>query len=454
MIRPIGNGKFQTPNGVFNSYQEAAMSVGIQPQFGVPHSPAMSNPTPALDALNKAAGTPAMPDIALQSSPMQFKPQQPKQYGGRGEVGMPVKPQGLLDPQQPQQPEQAPSFMDKLTSSDGLTSIGSLMLSMSQDPSLQRIGAMGMQQAMQNRQSNRTLDFLKAKGVDEATINALRDNPQMINAYASSLLKQPKNAQSALGKIQADYEAGAYGKVGSPEALAMRDRSIKIAEKAGSTDIALNMGGTYADVAAKGVAESDLATKSAAQNAVRVIPKLQETLSLIESPDTNIGLFANLQTGIDRFIAELGGEEARKSLSDTQILQKYLGSDVFAALGALGLGSKNMDTPAEREFLMEVMTGKITDSRGALKRLAEERLSAQQDALDKYNRMVDSGEFGYFKGTPLESRFGKLEYKPYEKQAIAAGAIRQYNGQQYVNTGEGDPSLPPDQAGSSWKLKR
>ena len=366
------NGKYIYNGVAYNTLQEAKMAemqgsrTTINPNIPAsPSTPIQPVPFPqvrqpmsdqsmgaALNQMRMQGGMNAMQDA-----------RQNKMYSGRGEVGMPVKPQGLLDtPQQPQQPEQAPSFMDKLTSSDGLTSIGSLMLSMSQDPSLQRIGALGMQQAMQNRQSNRTLDFLKAKGVDEATINALRDNPQMINAYASSLLKQPKNAQSALGKIQADYEAGAYGKVGSPEALAMRDRSIKIAEKAGSTDIALNMGGTYADVAAKGVAESDLATKSAAQNAVRVIPKLQETLSLIESPDTNIGLFANLQTGIDRFIAELGGEEARKSLSDTQILQKYLGSDVFAALGALGLGSKNMDTPAEREFLMEVMTGKITDS--------------------------------------------------------------------------------------------
>jgi hypothetical protein len=379
---------------------------------------------------------------------------QNKLYSGRGEVGMPVKPQGLLDPQQPQQPEQAPSFMDKLTSSDGLTSIGSLMLSMSQDPSLQRIGALGMQQAMQNRQSNRTLDFLKAKGVDEATINALRDNPQMINAYASSLLKQPKNAQSALGKIEADYASGAYGKVGSAEAIAMRDKAISIAEKAGSTDLTVKMGGEYGKELGGIFAKEDVATKNAAITASRVIPKLQETIALIEDPNTNVGMFANIQTGIDRFIGELGGKDSAKSLSQTELLNAYLGSDVFAALGALGLGSKNMDTPAEREFLREVMTGKITNSRGALKRMAEERLSAQQDALDKYNSMVESGEFSYTKGTDLESRFGKVEYKPYEKKAIAVGAIRQYNGQQYVNTGEGDPSLPPDQAGSSWKLKR
>ena len=245
------NGKYIYNGVAYNTLQEAKMAemqgsrTTINPNIPAGSStPIQPVPFPqvrqpmsdqsmgaALNKMRMQGGMNAMQDA-----------RQNKQYGGRGEVSMPVKPQGLLDiPQQPQQPAQAPSFMDKLTSSDGLTSIGSLMLSMSQDPSLQRIGAMGMQQAMQNRQSNRTLDFLKAKGVDEATINALRDNPQMISAYAASLLKDPKSAQSTVGKIMADYESGAYGKVGSPEALAMRKQAIEMASKSGQPIV---IGGT------------------------------------------------------------------------------------------------------------------------------------------------------------------------------------------------------------------
>lgn len=187
LIKPLGNGKFQTPNGVFNSYQEAAMSVGVQPQYGVPHSPAMSNPTPALDALNKAAGTPAVPDIALQSSPMQFKPQQPKQYGGRGEVGMPTKPQNLLDIPQP--PQQERSFMDKLFSKEGLGAISNAYLAASQDPALQRMGVAGLQQLQATKKQNRTIEDLRKFGMPEEQISMLANNPDLLKIAVSEMYK-------------------------------------------------------------------------------------------------------------------------------------------------------------------------------------------------------------------------------------------------------------------------
>jgi hypothetical protein len=414
-----------------------------------PMPPAMSQPSYG----NK------LQDIAQDSkfgfSPTSEDMRNAKMNSSQGFIPQPVG--GLIDmpTDEPEQPATtAPSFMDRLTSANGLGSIGAMMLSMSNDPNLQKLGMAGMEQSRNRMQSNRTLEFLKAKGVDDDTIAALRDNPQMISAYAASMLKQPKNAQSTIGKIQADYEGGAYGKVGSKEALALRDRAMAIAEKSGSTDISLKMGDEYGTTLAKGFADSDIQAKQNAIKASRVIPKLQETIALIEDPDTNVGLFSDIQTGIDKLIAAFGGADALKSLSQTEKLNAYLGSDVFAALGALGLGSKNMDTPAEREFLREVMTGKVTNSRPALIAMAKERLNAQMDALDSYNTMVESGEFGYTKGTPLEGRFGKVEFEPYQKKGIQAGAVRYFNGEPYVLTSEGDPNLTPDNPNSAWKRKQ
>lgn len=36
-----------------------------------------------------------------------------------------------------------------------------------------------------------------------------------------------------------------------------------------------------------------------------------------------------------------------------------MGADVFAMLKPLGIGARGLDTPAERKFLQEVLTGKI-----------------------------------------------------------------------------------------------
>lgn len=201
------NGKYIYNGVAYNTLQEAKMAemqgsrTTINPNIPAGSStPIQPVPFPqvrqpmsdqsmgaALNKMRMQGGMNAMQDA-----------RQNKQYGGRGEVSMPVKPQGLLDiPQQPQQPAQAPSFMDKLTSSDGLTSIGSLMLSMSQDPSLQRIGAMGMQQAQANKLQNRTAAKLREIG-----------RTDLADAMEAGLL----DAKTAAGLMYAKQDPKVVGK--------------------------------------------------------------------------------------------------------------------------------------------------------------------------------------------------------------------------------------------------
>lgn len=163
---------------------------------------------PMPDAL-KAIGdeyTKGIPSMGIQRPNVQ-PPMAPKglmeglNVGGRGSYAGPATPASPISginlaqptPNQPQAPKPERSFMDKLTSTEGLGSIGALMLSMSNNPNLQKIGMAEMQNMDAKRTSNRTLEFLKTKGVDDETLEALKNNPQMINAYASSLLKTPKS---------------------------------------------------------------------------------------------------------------------------------------------------------------------------------------------------------------------------------------------------------------------
>lgn len=100
-------------------------------------------------------------------------------------------------PMQATRPRQSGGLLSALGGGDfdwrgALSKLGAAHLALSQDPALQAIGAKKLEGIRAKKTANRTLEFLKAKGVDDDTIAALRDNPQMINAYASSLLKAPK----------------------------------------------------------------------------------------------------------------------------------------------------------------------------------------------------------------------------------------------------------------------
>jgi hypothetical protein len=74
-------------------------------------------------------------------------------------------------------------------------------------------------------------------------------------------------------------------------------------------------------------------------------------------------------------------------------MNALLGQDVFNLMGALGLGSRQMDTPAERDFMREVLAGTRTMERSSLKRLAEIRKADAQSIIDRFNKEVDSGSW-------------------------------------------------------------
>ena len=59
----------------------------------------------------------------------------------------------------------------------------------------------------------------------------------------------------------------------------------------------------------------------------------------------------------------------------------------------MGLGSKNIDTPAEREFIRQVITGTIKLDNDALVRLTQIRRNVETSAIKEYNQKLKSGRF-------------------------------------------------------------
>ena len=139
--------------------------------------------------------------------------------------------------------------------------------------------------------------------------------------------------------------------------------------------------------------EENTAIFKAGQTAVKNIGKINETLNLLQKGDATTGIGADLINNVNR--TQLLFSDSKKKInqvSDTELLNSLLGADVFPQIGALGIGAKGLDTPAEREFLRQVMTGTIAMNKDTLVRLTNLRKKYEEKALTDYNKAVDEGQ--------------------------------------------------------------
>ena len=153
----------------------------------------------------------------------------------------------------------------------------------------------------------------------------------------------------------------------------------------------------YAKNVGKSSAERDIKQFESAETAVNNLQKINTTLAELEKSDAITGLGAEVLKNVERFKTFVtDSEKSGKKVSDTEFLDALLGSDVFPMIGALGIGARGLDTPAEREFLRQVMTGTISMNKDTLIRLTKLRKNLEERAIDRYNKRVEKGEYNQF----------------------------------------------------------
>jgi len=130
------------------------------------------------------------------------------------------------------------------------------------------------------------------------------------------------------------------------------------------------------------------------------IPKIDTLIDQLNRGDVTTGTAADIRLGFAKAQALLGGKDAAKNASDTEIADVLMGSDVFPLIQSLGIGARGMDTPAERDFLRKVMTGTLTLEKDTLLKMAQLRKQALQRDIDRWDSRIDKGELdSYFKNT-------------------------------------------------------
>jgi len=197
------------------------------------------------------------------------------------------------------------------------------------------------------------------------------------------------------------------------------------ATNAGGQQINIDLGGDtdLADLYAKGmipkIIEQTMTIQKDVDTALTQIVKLGDLLDILEQDSAGditpfTGIFQPMLTQAARIVTSLGLDTKFKDEIDavrsnpndrkakdilyeklvkTEITKVITGSDVFPMISSLGIGARGLDTPAERDFLISVMTGLPTMTIDTLKIMTKFRLKMYLAGIEKYNRKFDSGYF-------------------------------------------------------------
>jgi hypothetical protein len=144
------------------------------------------------------------------------------------------------------------------------------------------------------------------------------------------------------------------------------------------------------------MAQADIDLAATLSPALNTLKNTNQVFATLDSGGTTTGIGSTLVTNAKRIgnqiMKALGQKDLISSdVSDDQYLEALLGSQVFAMIKTLGIGARGLDTPAERDFLISVMTGARTMDKEAIMRLTRLRREIATDAIQKWNEKVQNG---------------------------------------------------------------
>ena len=157
----------------------------------------------------------------------------------------------------------------------------------------------------------------------------------------------------------------------------------------------------YGKKAGTETGDVDVQQHETAISALENINKIDQLVSHLKGSDAITGMGSDFFKNIERAkVMVSNSEKAGKKVSDTELLDTMMGSEVFPLIKSLGIGARGMDTPAEREFMRSVLTGQTNLNKQTLIRMAEIRKDVANRAIKRWNDRVGTGELNrYFETT-------------------------------------------------------
>ena len=130
-----------------------------------------------------------------------------------------------------------------------------------------------------------------------------------------------------------------------------------------------------------------------AEKAEKNLPKMYAALNIMKTKDINTGIGASFFNIVNKVRQQyLNDKAAGNVVQNNEYLDSLVGGDVFNAIADLGIGARGIDTPAEKDFLLEVVTGKRSLNKEALIDITEMRIKTTEDNVTKFNTALKNGD--------------------------------------------------------------
>ena len=134
-----------------------------------------------------------------------------------------------------------------------------------------------------------------------------------------------------------------------------------------------------------------------ARDVIGNVKDIDDLTSRLQAVDGSaLGFLAELKQQRDRVFALFGSKEALAKVTDVELVDALMGAEVFALIKVLGIGARGLDTPAERKFLRQVLTGSIELTQGTLLEMAAKRRRLQVRRVTNWNERLKAGDYDNF----------------------------------------------------------
>ena len=112
------------------------------------------------------------------------------------------------------------------------------------------------------------------------------------------------------------------------------------------------------------------------------------------------GAMSDVKLSMSRFMDSIGflPEDYKTAANNTEFINAASRAGVFKLLKPLGIGARGLDTPAERDFLIAVLTGDATKMRSTFKVMLEQRQETFNGDLRKFNQNLKDGNLNKMDG--------------------------------------------------------
>jgi hypothetical protein len=258
-----------------------------------------------------------------------------------------------------------------------------------------------------NSNPNGTIQTVRGRDLEQISPNYSFDQTRKGKTVNASYFDKNKYLLTALQNGTIDHDDYLkYSKLPDDIVLGKNDRLISGTDH---STLAEGMKDAEENPYAKSAFTKNEAMLNEVQDAWDTYQQHKESLKILDgNPEVFTGKLSKLKEDITDWVLNTNSNFSpefkaqfqktgltKEALKNTQILNALQRRGVFRAIKELGIGARGIDTPAERDFLIKVLTGDSSMDIDSFRFLIRDNMAIQKQKINDFN---DAEKDGRFKG--------------------------------------------------------